>query len=106
MGAIDIADVLGVAIGYLIAATVRYLSRSRFWTKVSKRAQHYLDDPRVPISTPGEAAEQALIAEQRHSVVRIARKLSRSIPPENVDKSAVPNKLGDHDDTPKLPIKS
>jgi hypothetical protein len=80
---LDINAVLGFALGYLIAALVRYMQRSRFWRHVTERARQYLADPSVPVDDPGRAAEQALVDEQRERVDAVARTLAPA-PPVNV----------------------
>lgn len=81
MEPVDLNTVIGVAIGYLVATAIRYLSRTRFWSRVRSRAQQALSDPNVPIDDPQTAAEHALVEEQRPRIDEVARKLSPSEPP-------------------------
>lgn len=78
----DVSTVLGVALGYLLAQALRWLARRRFWSTVVERARGYLDDPNVPIDDPREAAETALLDEQRPRIRRVAD----SIAPKNVER--------------------
>jgi hypothetical protein len=73
---VDINTVIGVAIGYLVALAIRQLARTRFWTQIRERAQSALEDPRIPVDTPREAAERALLEAQRPKVDEVARSLA------------------------------
>lgn len=68
----EVAQILGLAIGYAIHELVRRFMRSSFWRRVSARADRYLEDPEVPADTPERAAELALLDEQRKHVESIA----------------------------------
>lgn len=100
-----ISDIIGIAVGYLLAALVRYIGKSRFWSRVAKNAERYLKDPTIPIDTPVEAAERALIDEQQPRVVSIARTISKSIPPRSRTPTMRVPVLTDADDTPKDGVK-
>lgn len=76
-----IREILGPLLGYALASLVRYLKRYRFWRKVETNAKAYLEDERVPITDPNEAAERALLEAQREPVRAVARYVRRSIPP-------------------------
>jgi hypothetical protein len=76
MDPVDINTVIGVAIGYLLAAFIRYLARTRFWSQIRIRAQGALEDPRIPVDDPREATERALLDAQRPKVDEVARSLA------------------------------
>lgn len=70
-------QVLGTALGYLVALAVRWLQRGRFWRRVAARAERMLADPAVPIDDAREAAEQALVDVQRSQLDAIQRSIER-----------------------------
>lgn len=76
-----VEHLVGPLLGYFLASLVRYLKRYRFWRKVEVSAKAALEDSRVPITSPREAAEHALIEAQREPVERVARAVRESIPP-------------------------
>lgn len=78
-------QILGAVIGYLIALLVRRINRRRFWEQIQKSAQHYLEDPEVPISIPRVATERALADAQQREVERITRSIKPSSPPPHPD---------------------
>jgi hypothetical protein len=73
---LDINTVIGVAIGYLVALALRQLGKTRFWSQIRERARNVLEDPRVPVDDPREAAERALLEAQRPKVDEVARSLA------------------------------
>lgn len=94
MGDVSISEVLGVALGYVLAQLVRYLYKQRFWSRVMSTARRYIESPDVAIDDPHEAARAALLDEQRPQVERVARALRDSASP-------IP-RVGPDDDTPRL----
>jgi len=85
---LDANIIIGAAIGTVITALLaqlrRSLSRTRFWRGIERTAGETMRDPNVPVDDPGEAAARALVEQQRPQLDAVARKLSKSIPPQNV----------------------
>ena len=100
-------QILGAALGYLLALLVRRAGRDRFWKRVADSAERMLKDPAIPIDDPHEAAEAALANEQHERVIAVARTISKTIPPPYAGRT--PSRLierpfngkVDHDDTPR-----
>jgi hypothetical protein len=76
-----VTEVIGVAVGYLVAQLARWVARRRFWRHVLDRARRYLEDPAVPFNDAKSAAEAALADEQRRQL----RRVTKSIAPQNKD---------------------
>lgn len=72
----DIAQILGIALGYLIATLVRYLRKGRFWRSIAANARRTLDDPSIPIDDPRSATESALLAAQSQRIQKVVETIS------------------------------
>lgn len=68
-------EMMGVALGYLLAQLLRRMQRSRFWAKVERNAERFIADPSVPTRDPQEAAQLALVEAQRAQLDAIQRSL-------------------------------
>ncbi len=93
-------QILGTALGYLIAQAVRWLQKGRFWKRVEDNAAQLLADPAVPIGDAKAAAERALIEAQHAQLRAIERSIERG---GNGFKPHEPSGLTDDDDTPRIP---
>lgn len=71
-------QILGVALGYLLATLFRYLNKKQFWRRVAKEAARTLADPTVPIDDPLAATEKALADAQHDKVAAVARTITDS----------------------------
>lgn len=69
---IQIAGTIGAVIAM---GLFRAFQKTKFWQRVEQRAQRYYEDPAIPTPTTRDAAELALLDEQRHSVTRVAARL-------------------------------
>jgi hypothetical protein len=82
---LNINTVLGIALGYLLAALVRYMGKSRFWTLVATRARKHLEDPADPINDPQAAAEKALVEAQSDRIKKVVTSIaSNNEPPPSI----------------------
>lgn len=90
----DLAHLLALVIGYLIAQVARYIARNRFWSKVAKDAERQLEDPDVPVNDPGEATANALIAAHSGSMARVIQTVRAKR--DSAEQEPVEKRNGDH----------
>ncbi len=79
--AVDINLVLGAALAYGFAMFVRWLGRTRFWSRIAEGTKRIMRDPTIPITDAREAAERALVEAQSKKLDEVARAVSQPPPP-------------------------
>jgi hypothetical protein len=75
----DIAHLVALVIGYLIAMAIRYVSKNAFWKKVADDAKRQLEDPNNPVSTPDDATASALLSAHARNVNKVAKAIEPKI---------------------------
>jgi hypothetical protein len=78
--ALDVNTIIGVAIGYLIAALVRHLRRTRFWQGIERTASSWMRDPAVKVDNASDAVVLALVEAQRPQLERAASRVTAAPP--------------------------